>query len=301
MGSNLRERKALLADRLRAGLRHRPDLDARDFLSGAVVHRRAVRGQLRDRRQRAGQAARQQIPRTSRRSPPSTRPSTCGPRRRPAPPDGRPEGQARPAAQGAEGGPGRAQPPRARDEAGPRDPERRLREAQRNKTNLAKRLAKTAPPSAARVEDLDLVAQQYRRGNIPSKYNGTLSWPMAGNVTQDFGCTGVVYEPPLGSCPHLHNGIDIVAPCGTPIQASGAGTGRLHRLELRRRLGPGLDRDRRPQRASQTWYAHMQPHYPGGSTPAVGDSRARSSATRATPATRRAATSTGWSSSTATS
>ena len=56
----------------------------------------------------------------------------------------------------------------------------------------------------------NLVAQQYQLGNIPSQYNGSLIWPMSGTVTQDFGCTGVVYEPPLGSCPHYHNGIDIV-------------------------------------------------------------------------------------------
>ena len=40
--------------------------------------------------------------------------------------------------------------------------------------------------------------RQFNQGNIPSQYNGTLRWPMGGTVTQPFGCTGVVCEPPQG-------------------------------------------------------------------------------------------------------
>ena len=46
---------------------------------------------------------------------------------------------------------------------------------------------------------------------------------MGGTVTQPFGCTGVVFEPPQGNCSHWHNGIDIVAPYGTAVHASGGG------------------------------------------------------------------------------
>ena len=60
-------------------------------------------------------------------------------------------------------------------------------------------------------------------GGIPSQYNGTLRWPISGTVTQEFGCTGFPSEPPLGSCAHFHNGIDIADPMDTPIHAAGDG------------------------------------------------------------------------------
>jgi murein DD-endopeptidase MepM/ murein hydrolase activator NlpD len=39
-------------------------------------------------------------------------------------------------------------------------------------------------------------------------------------VTQEFGCTGFVWEPPYGSCPHFHQGIDIANASGTAIRAA---------------------------------------------------------------------------------
>ncbi len=60
-------------------------------------------------------------------------------------------------------------------------------------------------------------------GGIPSQYNGKLNWPIAGVVTQEFGCTGFPSEPPLGSCAHYHNGIDIADPMYTPIHAAADG------------------------------------------------------------------------------
>jgi murein DD-endopeptidase MepM/ murein hydrolase activator NlpD len=68
-----------------------------------------------------------------------------------------------------------------------------------------------------------LVAEALAKGGIPSRYNGTLSWPMAGRVTQEFGCTGFWAEPPLGSCAHFHRGIDIANTMDTPIRAAGPG------------------------------------------------------------------------------
>ncbi|HUQ44451.1 MAG TPA: peptidoglycan DD-metalloendopeptidase family protein [Candidatus Limnocylindria bacterium] len=68
-----------------------------------------------------------------------------------------------------------------------------------------------------------LVQEALAKGGIPSQYNGTLSWPMAGRISQEFGCTGFSWEPPVGSCAHFHRGIDIVNAKYTPIRASGAG------------------------------------------------------------------------------
>jgi murein DD-endopeptidase MepM/ murein hydrolase activator NlpD len=68
-----------------------------------------------------------------------------------------------------------------------------------------------------------LLAERAAAGSVPSVYNGTFRWPMAGTVTQEFGCTGFYWEPPLGDCAHFHRGIDIAAPYGTHIYAAGAG------------------------------------------------------------------------------
>jgi murein DD-endopeptidase MepM/ murein hydrolase activator NlpD len=58
--------------------------------------------------------------------------------------------------------------------------------------------------------------------------NGTggigLNWPMTrGVVTQGFGPTSFVLEPPLGPYAHFHTGIDISAALGTPVVAAAAG------------------------------------------------------------------------------
>ena len=68
-----------------------------------------------------------------------------------------------------------------------------------------------------------LAAAQGGKGRIPSKYSGQLQWPMGGSVSQNFGCTGWFSEPRVGNCAHFHQGIDIVAPCLTPVHAAGDG------------------------------------------------------------------------------
>jgi murein DD-endopeptidase MepM/ murein hydrolase activator NlpD len=110
---------------------------------------------------------------------------------------------------------------------------KRLLDAQRaayaalsqNKAAAEQALEESAAAEKALQKQIDdLVAAQYRLGRIPSAYNGSFIWPMPGTVTQEFGCTGFSWEPPLGSCAHWHTGIDIAAPMYTPIKAAGPGT-----------------------------------------------------------------------------
>ena len=93
-----------------------------------------------------------------------------------------------------------------------------------NKVRAAQILAAEARAAKSLKRKIDrLLAAQYAGGNIPSVYNGTFVWPLAGIITQEFGCTGVIWEPPLGNCSHFHTGIDIAAPMYSPIRAAGSG------------------------------------------------------------------------------
>jgi len=108
----------------------------------------------------------------------------------------------------------------------------------------------------------NLVARQYNLGNIPSRFNGTLRWPMGGTVTQPFGCTGVIWEPPNGSCEHWHNGIDLVAPYGTAVRASAAGRVVYIGWNYADGADPAWIVIVAHSSNLTTWYAHMQPRYP---------------------------------------
>lgn len=134
-----------------------------------------------------------------------------------------------------------------------------------NKTQLADAITANGQALSDLGKKIDqLIAKQAGSGHIPSQYNGTLRWPMGGVVTQEFGCTGFVSEPPMGNCAHFHLGIDLAAPCGTPIVASAPGIV----------VFVGYNPYDAPPRAwlviiahstgLQTWYAHMSPKKPAG-------------------------------------
>lgn len=67
-------------------------------------------------------------------------------------------------------------------------------------------------------------AQAARRSSgLGSSGDGRFVWPTKGTVTQNYGCTGFGLEPPRGSCPGFHDGIDIANAAGTPIRAAADG------------------------------------------------------------------------------
>jgi murein DD-endopeptidase MepM/ murein hydrolase activator NlpD len=140
-----------------------------------------------------------------------------------------------------------------------------------NKKKLQQSIAATAAARKRLQDKIDrLVATQFSYGNIPSQYNGTLAWPMGGAMTQDFGCTGFSWEPPYGSCSHYHNGIDIVAPYGTPVHASGSGRVVYCGWNYADGADPAWIVIIAHASGLSTWYAHMEPSCPAHAGDVVG-------------------------------
>ena len=129
------------------------------------------------------------------------------------------------------------------------------------------KLRKAVKSAAAAKRKLEaridrLVASQFNAGNIPSEYNGTLRWPMAGSISQNYGCTGFSWEPPSGGCAHFHSGIDIVAAAGTPVRASAAGRVVYVGWNWADGYDPAFIVIVAHSSNLTTWYAHLQPRYP---------------------------------------
>lgn len=132
-----------------------------------------------------------------------------------------------------------------------------------NESALREAIAANAAAQKKLQRRIDaLVREQQQRGNIPSVYNGTFIWPHTGRITQEFGCTGFPWEPPLGSCANFHRGIDIAAPRWTPVRAAGDGVVVF--------AGPN-PYDPTPKAwiviiahssSLQTWYAHVDNERP---------------------------------------
>lgn len=96
-----------------------------------------------------------------------------------------------------------------------------------NAAAMRKAISAEQAAEAAIKQKIDAIIAS-NGGGIPSDYSGQLIWPLAGpgiTVTQEFGCTGMTWEPPFGSCDHYHNGIDLATDgqVGIPIKAAGDG------------------------------------------------------------------------------
>ncbi|HEY7735757.1 MAG TPA: peptidoglycan DD-metalloendopeptidase family protein [Candidatus Limnocylindrales bacterium] len=134
-----------------------------------------------------------------------------------------------------------------------------------NKSALAAAIGRARDAKASIAAKIDkLIEQQRQRGNIPSEYNGTLEWPMNGTVSGEFGCSPFPYYGPGHGCEHFHNGIDIVAPYGTPVRAAGDGRVAYIGWNYADGYDPAWIVVVAHAENLQTWYAHMQPRYPGG-------------------------------------
>lgn len=143
-----------------------------------------------------------------------------------------------------------------------------------SKSRLAAAIRTATAAKAALAKRIDRLRDLQRNaGRIPSVYNGTLAWPMSGNISQEFGCTGVIYEPRIGNCSHFHQGIDIVAPYGTPIRASGPGTVLYVGWNYADGYDPAWIVIIAHSAGLETWYAHMEPLHPvsAGQSVSTGD------------------------------
>lgn len=100
------------------------------------------------------------------------------------------------------------------------------RQHERAQQRLDRRIKGLVREAQRRAEARRRAAERRQRsrggGNSTATY-GRFSWPAAGMVSQEFGCTGFYLEPRRGSCKHFHDGIDIANGMGTPIRASDFG------------------------------------------------------------------------------
>ena len=140
----------------------------------------------------------------------------------------------------------------------------RYAELKRNKANAAAIIRKAAADQKALARRIDkLIEKQVSRGNIPSKFNGTMRWPMDSfSVSGNYGCSNFSWYAPGTGCAHFHNGIDLVAPYGTPVKAAAAGTVVHVGWNWADGSDPAWIVIIAHSGNLRTWYAHMQPERP---------------------------------------
>lgn len=134
----------------------------------------------------------------------------------------------------------------------------------RNKKNAARIIAQAAADQKKLQSRINtLIARQVARGNIPSKFNGTMRWPMDSfTVSGEYGCSSLEFYPPGNGCTNFHNGIDLVAPFGAPIRAAAAGEVVFVGWNWADGPDPAWIVVIAHAGNLKTWYAHMQPKRP---------------------------------------
>ncbi len=134
----------------------------------------------------------------------------------------------------------------------------------RNKASAARMIKQAAAKQAALAREIDrLIDQQVSKGKIPSQYNGTFRWPMDRfSVSGEYGCSSFSWYAPGNGCAHYHNGIDLVAPYGTPVRAAGAGTVVYIGWNWADGSDPAWIVVIAHSGSLRTWYAHMKPMRP---------------------------------------
>lgn len=147
-----------------------------------------------------------------------------------------------------------------------REQKARYAELKRSKANAAAVIRKAAADQRRLASTINnLIARQVQRGNIPSQFNGSMRWPMENfNVSGDFGCSSFAYYAPGNGCAHFHNGIDLVAPYGTKVNAAAAGTVVYIGWNWADGADPAWIVVIAHSGSVKTWYAHMQPKRPPG-------------------------------------
>jgi murein DD-endopeptidase MepM/ murein hydrolase activator NlpD len=134
----------------------------------------------------------------------------------------------------------------------------------RSRANAAAIIRRAAADQRRLAKEINsLIARQVSRGNIPSRFNGTMRWPMDDfNISGNYGCSSYPYYAPGNGCAHYHNGIDLVAPYGTKVKAAAAGTVVYVGWNWADGADPAWVVVIAHSGSLKTWYAHMQPRRP---------------------------------------
>jgi murein DD-endopeptidase MepM/ murein hydrolase activator NlpD len=134
----------------------------------------------------------------------------------------------------------------------------------RNKSHAAAIIRKAAADQKKLANRIDnLIKAQVKKGNIPSKYNGTMHWPMSNfYVSGEYGCSSFPGYSASHGCAHYHNGIDLVGPTHAAIRAAAPGIVVVCGWNWADGADPAWIVVIAHSGNLRTWYAHMVPGCP---------------------------------------